>query len=92
MIPQKFPIKGYPLIAPFWADVDTTGEEGGEVWYRITADKSLLTRAKNDITTAFYNDPVFEPETLFIATWYKVGYYRNQTRLVCQSMYNNIKE
>jgi len=30
-----FPINGYPLLAGFWADVDTRPASGGDVWYKI---------------------------------------------------------
>ena len=81
--PRKFPIKdGVPVIAPFWADVDTTST--GKVFYReVTSNELLLTKAKNQIRAAFVNELNFEPEMLFIATWYRVGHYRNQSCLVC---------
>jgi hypothetical protein len=32
-----FPVNGYPMLAPFWADVDTraVAAPNGEVWYKI---------------------------------------------------------
>lgn len=31
-----FPMQPYPMVAPFWADVDTRPAGGGEVWYKVT--------------------------------------------------------
>ena len=81
--PQSFPLgDGRMIIAPYWADVDTTGT--GTVWYRETSEASLLTRAKREIQTAFVDQMFFEPTTLFIATWDHVGYFNSHTDLVCQ--------
>ncbi|MDI3503828.1 MAG: hypothetical protein PWP64_764 [Candidatus Cloacimonadota bacterium] len=30
-----FPVSGYPMLAGFWADVDTRPAGGGEVWYKV---------------------------------------------------------
>ncbi len=30
--PQAFPVAGQPMIAPYWADVDTRSEDGGAVY------------------------------------------------------------
>ena len=71
--PQPIPIPGntIPFLSPFWADVDTRPSDGGFVYYReITSstnsstDLSLMLRARNHI---------------FIATWYRVGYYSERT-------------
>ena len=69
------------VIAPYWADVDTTGT--GVVWFRETSNASLLNRVRRDIQDAFVNQRFFEPTTLFIATWDHVGYFFNHTDLVC---------
>jgi len=63
------------IIAPFWADVDTTGT--GTVYYRETSDPSLLSRAANEIQSTVAAS--FMPSHLFIATWDAVGYYMNRT-------------
>ena len=64
----QFPFSDVPMIAPFYDDVDTRGT--GNVWYRISSDASLLTKAKQDILN-------FSPLWLFIATWDHVGYYNS---------------
>jgi hypothetical protein len=30
--PTGFPVSGYPMVAPFWGDVDTRGPSGGIAW------------------------------------------------------------
>ena len=76
--PEPFPLERLlPLIAVYWADVDTSSSttSGNTVWYRETADPSLLERAKIDI--AFFGN--FVPTYLFIATWDHVGYFSQHT-------------
>ena len=75
-IPQPFPIPDLPLIAPYWADVDTRPPDGGQVWYRISTNNSLTT----DFTVS--SQPIlssFTPEYLVIVTWDRVGYFNQQT-------------
>jgi hypothetical protein len=38
-----FPVAGFPMIAPFWADVDTRGSLSGVVWFRLEAHKLVVT-------------------------------------------------
>ena len=73
--PQSFPLSGTPLIAPYWADVDTSGT--GNVSYRETQDLSLIRRARGDVLRAF--SVRFQPTFLFVATWDRVGYFSSQT-------------
>ena len=74
--PRPFPIQGNPMIAPFFADVDTRGT--GKVWYRATNDSALLAKAVKDIPSIIAG-PNFNPLWLFIATWDHVGYYETNT-------------
>ena len=71
-IPRSFPT-GDTAIAPFWADVDTTGGRG-DVFYRSTTNSSLLTRAGQIINTAFVG-AAFTPQILYIMTWFRVGFF-----------------
>lgn len=86
--PDPFPIEGSPLIAPYWADVDTrgAGEESSNVsntvWYRITTDPELRARAMAEIQLAFIDQSSFTPTFLVIATWEEVGYFSQNTDLV----------
>ncbi len=67
--PEVLPLESEdpPLLAPFWTDTDSSA--GGLVLYAETQDSMLLTRAANEVSTAFPNQPTFTPTSLFIATW-----------------------
>ena len=73
--PETFPLaNNLQLIAPFWADVDTT--VAGNVWYReASSERSLLQRARDEIRRALASQEDFQPTFLFIATWDHVGSY-----------------
>ena len=69
----RWPITSRQLIAPYWADVDTT--ETGKVWYRETTNPALLERAHREIREFFSELEDFVPLSIFISTWDCVGYY-----------------
>ena len=78
--PEPFPTNAAKeIIAPFWADVDTTGT--GNILYRETTDADLLQRADNDIRRAF-SAITFSSKYLFIATWDHVGFYNSRVHKV----------
>jgi len=70
-----FPV-GVKVIAPFLADVDT--RLSGNIFYRETADPSLLDMASRDIQKNFVNQFQFRATNALIATWQEVGYHRQQ--------------
>ena len=74
--PRVFPTNGV-LIAPFWADVDTSGI--GTIYYRTTTSQTLLDRMSMDISGPFVGQVTFSPRILFIATWIEVGYFSSNT-------------
>ena len=37
--PSGFPVSDFPMLAPFWADVDTRGSGSGLVYYRIEPNR-----------------------------------------------------
>lgn len=82
--PEPFPVvRSPPFLTAYWADVDTTPLNGGNVFYRATADQTLLDRASDHITGLFkQNGRTFEATKLFIATWSRVGYFEEHTDLV----------
>jgi hypothetical protein len=41
--PEGFPVVGYPMVAPFWGDVDTSDNEGGVAWYRLLPTRLEVT-------------------------------------------------
>ena len=61
----------------FQADVDTRPDNGGYVYYRVTADAQQLNSVSTWIRSTQGN--TFQGTTMFIATWYKVGYWSRQT-------------
>ena len=89
-IPVPFPLingsingtnaTSFQLIAPYWSDVDTRSENGGTVWYRESNAQEDITRARDDIRTAYEEarDSNFAPHSVFIATWDHVGYYNTR--------------
>lgn len=93
--PEAFPIYDLALIAPYWADADTRPLNGGWVWYRVSTDDGLKTRATQLIQSTFSSQDLFTPEYLVIATWDHVGYYPLQTNMVTHVMLlfqrNNVK-
>ena len=83
--PDPFPLNGSrALIAPFWADVDTTGT--GDVWYHKSTNTTLLNRASTEIRNAFPAQAAagFTATNLFIATWDRVGYFNSHVDLVSE--------
>ena len=81
--PTAFPLMGdLTLIAPYWADVDTRprgeGAANNSVWYRMTSDPALLSRARDQVLLAFIDQTDFFPTFVFVATWDEVGYFRDE--------------
>ena len=72
--PRPFPTTG-ALIAPYWADADTSNGNGN-VWFRVTTDSQLLSNASQQISNAGFTGPQsFSPSYLIIVTWENVGYF-----------------
>ena len=65
------------IIAPYWADVDTSGT--GQIFYRQSTDPHLIARATSEIQAAFPASENVTIESLVIVTWDKVGYYDSNT-------------
>ena len=76
----EFPSLDYPIIAILYSDVDCRAS--GKIWYRKSNDKSLLIRAKLQISDAFQLQDYFEPKELFITTWDQVGYFEEKSQKV----------
>ena len=76
--PRAFPISGNErIIAPYWADADTTGI--GQILYRQTKNPALLARATDEIRAAFPTSQNENLTSLLIVTWDSVGYYNRGT-------------
>ena len=70
---RPLPLSGSnKIIAPYWANVDTSGT--GEIFYRQTTDRSLLSRASSEIQAAFDMSQNVTITNIVIATWSGVGY------------------
>ncbi|XP_028513868.1 sushi, nidogen and EGF-like domain-containing protein 1 [Exaiptasia diaphana] len=74
--PKPFPLRGRAIIAPFWADVDTT--KGGAIWYRQNTTTHLLEVASLDVRKAFPDFQRFSAIWMFVATWEKVPFFENK--------------
>ena len=81
--PMPFPREGKglpPMIAPFWADIDTLCGNLGNVSYRQTTSTSIQSKTANDIQTFLSSSTAFYPSFVIIATWFQVGYFSCDTR------------
>ena len=72
--PKPFPIS-VPIIAPFWADVDTRCNGSGDVYFRETTSNAIRAKAARDIQSSLSLENAFYPSSVIIATWDQVGYY-----------------
>ena len=78
--PRAFPLGGNAsIVAPFWADVDTTGI--GQILYRQTYNSALLARATDEIRAAFPTSQNVTVTSLLIVTWDAVGYYHSTDKV-----------
>ncbi|XP_042333625.1 nidogen-1 [Sceloporus undulatus] len=68
----QFPLN-FGGIAPFYADLDTTGGQG-RVYYREESSPDVLQLAANYIKRGF-PDTTFEPNSVIIVTWDSVAPY-----------------
>ena len=87
-VPDPFPIEGNAIIAPFWADIDNRGNvsESGDsnansISWEQTADPEQVDKV-NTLIEQTVNAKGFKAIWVFIATWYKVGYYEMGTNLL----------
>ncbi|KAM8808003.1 nidogen-2 [Eudromia elegans] len=65
----------FPAIAPFLADLDTTGGRGN-IYYRQDDSSDVLDRAAGYVRAGFPKAaPSFAPTDAFLATWEDVGAY-----------------
>jgi len=74
--PEQFPLQSFnvPIVAPYWADVDTRGT--GTVWYRVTTDPQTVLSVRNGIAVAFPQlSTSFIAQEVVVATWDQVGYF-----------------
>ncbi|NXK57132.1 NID2 protein, partial [Chauna torquata] len=66
----------FPVIAPFLADLDTSGDRGN-IYYRQDDSPDVLNQAAGYIRAGFpHTAGSFVPTSAFIATWEDVGAYQ----------------
>ncbi|XP_056444381.1 nidogen-2 [Gadus chalcogrammus] len=68
----------FPVVAPFLADLDTSGGRG-QIYYRLTETPSVLNRVSQEVHRGF-PDARFTPTHTVVATWENVGAYEEQSR------------
>ncbi|XP_062417347.1 nidogen-2 isoform X2 [Pungitius pungitius] len=68
----------FPAVAPFLADIDTTGGRG-QIYYRVTETPAVLNRVAQEVHQGF-PDAKFTPTHAVVATWENVAAYEEQTR------------
>uniref|UniRef100_A0A3P8W1Q3 Nidogen 2 n=1 Tax=Cynoglossus semilaevis TaxID=244447 RepID=A0A3P8W1Q3_CYNSE len=68
----------FPVVAPFLADIDTTGGRG-QIYYRVTETPSVLNRVE---VHRGFPDAKFTPTHAVVATWENVAAHEEQSRTV----------
>ncbi|XP_040027562.2 nidogen-2 isoform X2 [Gasterosteus aculeatus] len=68
----------FPAVAPFLADIDTSGGRG-QIYYRVTETPGVLNRVAQEVHQGF-PDAKFTPTVAVVATWENVAAYEEQTR------------
>uniref|UniRef100_A0A8D3BKF4 Nidogen 2a (osteonidogen) n=1 Tax=Scophthalmus maximus TaxID=52904 RepID=A0A8D3BKF4_SCOMX len=68
----------FPVVAPFLADIDTSGGRG-QIYYRVTETPSVLNRVAQVVHRGF-PDAKFTPTHAVVATWENVAAYEEQSR------------
>ena len=74
--PPPLASTSYPVIAPYWADVDTRAS--GAMYYRESVEPNLLAIANEYVSNyqyMLYGSTDFQVESLLIVTWGNVGYF-----------------
>ncbi|KAM4710680.1 nidogen-2 isoform 2-T2 [Anableps anableps] len=68
----------FPVVAPFLADIDTSGGRGN-IYYRVTETPSVLNRFAQEVHRGF-PEAKFTPTHAVVATWENVAAYEEQAR------------
>uniref|UniRef100_A0A8C7YT76 Nidogen 2a (osteonidogen) n=1 Tax=Oryzias sinensis TaxID=183150 RepID=A0A8C7YT76_9TELE len=68
----------FPVVAPFLADIDTSGGRG-QIYYRVTETPSVLNRLTWEVSRGF-PDAKFTPTHAVVATWENVAAYEEPSR------------
>ncbi|KAM6945358.1 LOW QUALITY PROTEIN: nidogen-2 [Aplochiton taeniatus] len=73
----------FPVVAPFLADLDTSGGRG-RIYYRLTEAPAVLNRAAREVQRGF-PDARFAPTHAVVATWEGVAAYEEAARAAAPS-------
>ncbi|XP_029030641.1 nidogen-2 [Betta splendens] len=76
-VDDSFPTD-FPVVAPFLADIDTSGGRG-QIYYRVTETPTILNRVAQEVHRGF-PDAKFTPTHAVVATWENVAAYEDRTR------------
>ncbi|XP_067349367.1 nidogen-2 isoform X3 [Channa argus] len=76
-VDDSFPTD-FPVVAPFLADIDTSGGRG-QIYYRVTETPNILNRVAQEVHRGF-PDAKFTPTHAVVATWDNVAAYEEQIR------------
>ncbi|KAK2856787.1 hypothetical protein Q5P01_005522 [Channa striata] len=76
-VDDSFPTD-FPVVAPFLADIDTSGGQG-QIYYRVTETPSILNRVAQEVHRGF-PDAKFTPTHAVVVTWENVAAYEEQIR------------
>ncbi|KAM9424442.1 alpha-tectorin-like isoform 1-T2 [Pholidichthys leucotaenia] len=84
-IPMSFPLHGSrDIIAVFWTDLDN--RQTGNIYYSQHTSGNVLRQATQDINQ-YFPGLNFHASWVFIATWYRIGYYpRGTTQTTVQAV------
>ena len=76
------------FIAILWTDIDTRGDQGGDIFHKEITDKSVLLNLKNEIKNFGLN---FKPKWAYEITWSNVQPYTNNQHKKKQNafLFNN---
>ena len=73
------------FIAILWTDIDTRGDQGGDIFHKEITDKSVLLNLKNEIK----NNLNFKPKWAYEITWSNVQPYTNKQQQKKHVLFNN---
>jgi hypothetical protein len=76
--PSSFPVANQKFVAPYWLDLDASGDikDGNVIYFRETQHDETLERASKVVREAFSSESDmqnWEAKAMTIVTWYRVG-------------------
>lgn len=73
-----------PYLAPFWGDIDLTGEveDGNTIRYRVSESEQDIDWVRIALQESVESSFEWRPTTVVVATWDHVGHFMSQTDLL----------